>query len=159
MNSLKSSSGSPRSIMRYTVEVGDRSGDGHGITETVHVDILNTTPYFIQKALETLKEDTGWYFSSDGYRRTKSIATGYGDYVIPIEMIEELEEYGINLLPVMRLPEDDEVSRYDIQGADHLVEIMLTCAKAKIPGMDFYMGEDESNKLDLGAIGYGLFEH
>lgn len=148
--------------MICAIEVGDRSKDGHNICETVHADIIGATGTDIMAALEELKTITGWSFHSNGCRSKKNIACEFGDNTMPLQAIADFKEAGVDfgdIFPETFFTCEVDSGRTYIDGAHEFVRIVLSCAKARIPNMQFEIVCDPTAYLDLGYMGYGLFEY
>lgn len=119
--------------------LGDWSGDGHSITETVTIEC--------NRNVETLKMAYERGVELTGINLTKDICSDYEDNKVSSEIIETLKVFGM-----VDLPDTYDEDSYSFW-TDTYANTWLFIAKVGDPELEFKIVKNQS--INIG--GYGLY--
>ena len=129
----------------FKVEVGDRSGDGHCMSEFVYFKCsLNSAD--IRAAFKLADQSLGWDLSD--------LCFEYDDPVVPKALIDELYSKGFTA------DGNSGVTMYcdvpEVEGPEGFVSFFLTIMSMFTP-CEWSIVQDETAEISLPSFGYGLF--
>jgi hypothetical protein len=146
----------------FYFELGDPSGDGHGIKEKIVVE-CNYTLDEIKKAYLEVCESTKLCFHSDYMRDDlKAIARDYEDMEIDKETEKILKENGIDVWDGFDLNcYDKDNENAPIDGSEHFVELFFKFVSIKLKDLDYSFIKENKRCVtnEIGLMGYGLFHN
>ena len=137
--------------MKYKIEIGDSSGDGHGISEVLIVQV-NKTADEIAVSYRELANRTGVCLF-------ENVCRDYGEETIDLGHAALLLAEGIPLDDICEYSGvEDDVYTYQ-PGATGLVRLYLEMAKVGLMDLEYSVHDDETPSLTVFSIGYGLYGH
>lgn len=144
---------------KMNIVIGDWANDGHGRTETIHIN-SNLSPDTITEAFQKGSKKVGF--------NLKDIASHYEDNTIPAKHLRKLIELGLEVAPLDEVSwegcyDDDELHSFeDALAADDedfsidpkfFMKMYLFIAKQAEPTLQYAVIDVPS----INIAGYGLF--
>ncbi len=124
--------------MLLELRIGDWSGDGHGITESLFFHV------------NSIEEVEGGYAEGCkilGFDFTSEVASDYEDTKVPAHILEKLNEHG--------LLEDFDTEDWEEFGIDYDQYLKIYLNIVKLGNPNFHIKEHKMQTIDIG--GYGFF--
>lgn len=137
--------------MKYKINVGDESGDGHSQYEIIYFEANKTLKEMYAAYTKAVKKSGVALHSNSG---KIELFTDYSDYDFPIHAYEALKDAGVN---VSDFYDDGNDEAFLPDHHNSLVILLLEMVKSQLPDLEYEIIEDDTEIFDVGGIGYGLF--
>jgi hypothetical protein len=139
-----------------SIEVGDWSGDGHGMTETLLINV-NRTNAEIMAAYKEASTACRVTVLGDTQRKGMiKLFREYEDNKIPTEAVYRLRELGIVFEDILDDPTEDEKGCIYCFQAEDVARLFLEMVRTKLPGFTYDFVEYPTL---VNGLGYGLFSN
>ena len=151
--------------MRYKIEIGDWSGDGHGKSEVVIFESNIDYKDIIEAYRKACKLSGVALHEDEDTAKCTVLCSEYEQYYVPHDAFEKLQTIGINLMEFCNC---DHTQPYDEDGeypayTNGFAQLFLAMAKTQLPDFKYGIIGDDIITVNQTPgfrvfMGYGIFE-